>query len=117
MQEIKQTRNRKKKYSKSYVFRSSDEELKKINDFKEKSGWPISKIVREHLLIGGLMENEEYLIKNISILRRSEELVYKNQIGFQYTKTMEERLKELEERTGAYKTSLIRTFLQNSKLI
>jgi predicted DNA-binding protein len=117
MEEIKKTRNKKKKYLKCYSISFSDEELKKIQYFKDKSGWAISKIIREHLLIGGLLEDDEDLIKKISMLKKSDEWIYKNQISFSYTEKMEEKLKDIEEKTGAYKTSLIRTFLQNSKLI
>ena len=117
MEENKKIRNRKLKYPYYYNISLSDEELKKIIDFKNKNGHTRSKIIRDHLLIGGLMEDNEEIINNIKILRKSEEFIYKNQIGFKFTEKMEEKLKELEEKTGAYKTSLIRTFLQNSKLI
>jgi hypothetical protein len=110
-------RNKISKYPCRFALSFSDEELQKIIDFKNKSGYAKGKIIRDHLLIGGLMEDDERIIKNITINRKSEEWKYKNHISFQYTEKMEEKLKELEEKTGAYKTSLIRTFLQNSKLI
>jgi len=117
MKEVKQTKSKKKKYPCRYSISFSDEELEKIINLKQKSNHSISKLIRDHLLIGGLMEDDEEIIKNLSILKKSNKWMYKNQITFQYTEKMEEKLKELEEKTGAYKTSLIRTFLQNAKLI
>ena len=117
MEERKKIRNRKLKYPYKYNISLSDKELKKITDYKISNNQPISKIIRDNLLIGGLMEDDPEIINNISILRRSDEFIYKNQITFKYTEKIEEKLKELEEKTGAYKTSLIRTFLQNAKLI
>ena len=117
MEQIKKTRNRKMKYPYYYNISLSNEELNKIKNYKLNHNQPISKIIRDHLLIGGLMEDDQDIVNKIKILRKSEEFIYKNQIGFKYTEKMEQKLKELEEKTGAYKTSLIRTFLQNSKLI
>jgi wyosine [tRNA(Phe)-imidazoG37] synthetase (radical SAM superfamily) len=118
MTEVKRTRNKIKNFPVRFLLYVSDEELKKIDEFKRINNFSRSKIIKDHLLIGGLMDNDENIIKSISMIRRSpKDRIYKNAIAFNYTEKMEQKLKELEEKTGAYKTSLIRTFLQNSKLI
>lgn len=105
------------KFPIEYIIKVSDEELKKINQCQIKNDWSLAATIRNNLLIGGIMEKDNDLLKNITILQRSKKIIYNNQIKFKYSAEMEKRIKYFQEKTGAYKTSIIRNFLKNAKLI
>ncbi|MDB2550548.1 hypothetical protein N9X24_01630 [Rickettsiales bacterium] len=105
------------KFPIEYIMKVSDEELEKINQCKIKNDWSLAATIRNNLLIGGIMENDDNLLKNITILQRSKKIIYNNQVKFKYSTEMEKRIKYFQEKTGAYKTSIIRNFLKNAKLI
>jgi hypothetical protein len=105
------------KFPIEYIMKVSDEELKKINQCKINNNWSLAETIRNNLLIGGLMENRDGLLDNLTILTRSETRIYNHQVKFKYSIEMENRIKYFQEKTGAYKTSIIRNFLKNAKLI
>ena len=111
---LKKTRNRKKNFPYHYVLNFSLEEKEKIIKKTKQENKSTSLILRESLLDGGILQDEEIIIQ---ILRRSESKVFKYQLGLSYSEEVENKINDIAQKTGSEKSSIFRSYLKKSKLI
>ena len=111
---LKKTRNRKKNFPYHYVLNFSLKEKEKIIKKTKQENKSTSLILRESLLDGGILQDEEIIIQ---ILRRSESKVFKYQLGLSYSEEVENKINDIAQKTGSEKSSIFRSYLKKSKLI